>query len=63
MYLSKLEGPNRRRPLGRWKDRMEEYLGYRGINGRGVLEEARRECWDRERWRNICRGHPMGGRS
>ncbi len=38
---SEFEGTNRRgRPLGRWKDRVEECLG--------VLEEARRECRDRE---------------
>ncbi len=50
VYESELEGSNRRRrPLGRWKDMVEEYRGERGINGRGVLEEARRECWDRER--------------
>ncbi len=48
LYESELEGPNRRGgPLGRWKDRAEGYLGERGINGRGVLEQARRECWDR----------------
>ncbi len=30
VYESELEGPNRReRPLGRWKDRMQEYLGER----------------------------------
>ncbi len=35
MHESKLEGPNRRgRPLGRWKARVEEYLGKRSINGR-----------------------------
>ncbi len=40
MYESELKGPNRRgRPLGRWKDRVEEYLGERGINGRGVLKQ------------------------
>ncbi len=33
VYESESEGPNRRgRPLGRWKYRMEEYLGERGIN-------------------------------
>ncbi len=48
VYESVLEGPNRRgRPLGKWKDRVE-YLQERGINRRGVLEQARRECWDRE---------------
>ncbi len=42
VYESELEGPNRRgRPLGRWKDRVEEHLGERGINGRGVLEQVR----------------------
>ncbi len=62
VYESKLEGPNRRgRPLGRWKDRVEEYLGERGINGREMLEEARRECWNRERWRPFCHGHPPLG--
>ncbi len=30
VYESELNGPNRRgRPLGRWKDRVEEYLGER----------------------------------
>ncbi len=57
VYYSKLEGPNRKgRPLGRWKDRVEYFLGERSINGRGVLTEAKRECWDRERWRLFCRG-------
>ncbi len=40
--------PYRRgRPLGRWKDRVEEFLGERGINEKGVLEEARRKGWDK----------------
>ncbi len=47
---SDLKSPKRRgKPLGRWKDRVEEYLEVKGINGRRVLEQARRECWDRER--------------
>ncbi len=57
MYEIELKGPSRRgRPLGRWKGRVDEYLGKRGVNGRGVLEEPSRECWDRERWRLSCRG-------
>ena len=24
------------------------------------LDQARRECLDRERWRLFCRGHPLG---
>ncbi len=35
VYESEPEGPNRRgKPLGRWKDRVEENLGERGINPR-----------------------------
>ncbi len=60
VYGNELEGPNRRgRSLGRWKDRVEENMGERGINGRGVLEQARRECWDRERCKLFYRGHPL----
>ncbi len=61
MYLSSVEGPSRRgRPLGRWEDRVKEYVSKRGVRGNG-LEWARRECMDRERWRSVCRGHPLGG--
>ncbi len=63
VYESELEGPNRGgRPLGRWKDRVDEYLGERGINGRGTLAEARKECWDRKRWKIFCSGHLLRGR-
>ncbi len=52
-----VEGPNRRgRPLGRWEDRVKEYVSQRGVRGNG-LEWVRRE-----RWRFICRGHPLGER-
>ena len=62
--MSELEGANRRgRPLGRWRDRVKEYMNERGVRGGGGLERARRECMDRERWRFFCRGHPLGGRS
>ncbi len=43
MYLSSVEGTNRRgRPLGRWEDRVQEYVRERGVRG-NVLETARRE--------------------
>ncbi len=43
VYESQLEGPNRRgRPLGRWKDRVEEDLGKRAIN------ERKGECWNKQ---------------
>ncbi len=43
MYLSNVEGSSRRgRPLGRWEDRVKEYLSERRVMGNG-LEQARRE--------------------
>ncbi len=61
MYWSSVEGPYRRgRPLGKWKDRVKEYVNERGVKGYG-LEWARREYMDRERWKSICCGHPLGG--
>ncbi len=51
VYLSSVEGMNRRgRPLGKWKDRVKEYVNERGVRGNG-LEWARRGCMYRERWR------------
>ncbi len=41
VYLSSVVGPNRReRPLGRWEDRVKEYVGEKGMKGIG-LEWAR----------------------
>ncbi len=60
LYLSSVEGPNRRgRPLRRWEDRVKEYVNERGVRGYG-LEWARRECMDRERWRSFCHDHSFG---
>ncbi len=60
VYRSSVEGPNRRgRPLGRWEDKVKEYVSERGARGNG-LEWARMECMDRERWRSVSRGHPLG---
>ncbi len=64
VYLIEIEGPGKRgRPLGRWKDRVKEYMSERSATRGGGLEQARRECLDRERWRLFCCGHPLGGRS
>ncbi len=50
VYMSESEGPNSRgRPLGRWRDRVKEYMYERGATGGGELDQARRECLDRER--------------
>ncbi len=62
VYLSSVEGSTNRRgmPLGRWEDRVKEYVSERRERGNG-LELARNECMDREGWRSVCRGHPLGG--
>ncbi len=46
------------RPVGRWRDRVKEYMCERGAIG--VLDQARRECLGRERWRLFCCGHSFG---
>ncbi len=44
VYLSSVEGMNRRgRPLGRWEDKVKEYVSERGGRGNG-LEWARSAC-------------------
>ncbi len=43
LYRSSVEGPNRRgRPLGRWEDRVKEYLSERRVRGKsvGVVKEG-----------------------
>ncbi len=50
-----VEGHSRRgRPLGRWRDRVKEYMCDRGATRGGGLDQARRECLDRERWTLFC---------
>ncbi len=52
-----VEGHSRRgRPLGRWRDRVSEYMCERGASG-GWLDQTRRECLTRERWRLFCCAH------
>ncbi len=64
VYESESEGPNQReRSLARLKVRVTEHLGEGGMSGRGVLEQARRECWDRGRWRGFCCGRSLGEHS
>ncbi len=54
VYMSEIEGENvRERPPMKWRDRGEGSLRN--------LEQARRECQDRERWKLFCRGHPLVG--
>ncbi len=43
VYLSSVEGTNRRgRPLGRWEDRVREYVSEKGVRG-SRLEWAQRK--------------------
>ncbi len=62
VYRSSVEGPNwRGRSLGRWENKVKEYVRERGARG-NELEWSRKVCMDRERWISVCRGHPLGGR-
>ncbi len=61
VYVGKRVGSNSSgRPLGRWKDRVKEYMCERGATGGGELEQARREYLDTERWRFFCLGYLLG---
>ncbi len=54
---------SRERPLGRWEDKVKEYMCERGATRRRGFEPARGKHLDRERWRLCCCGHPFGGQS
>ncbi len=61
VYMSESVGPNSRgRPPGRWRDRVKEYRCERGATRGGRLNQAKRKCLDREKWRLFCHGHPLG---
>ncbi len=62
VYVSETEGGNvRGRPPVKWRDRVQESVRERGERSLRNLEQARRECQDRERWELFCRGHPLLG--
>ncbi len=62
VYVSESVGPDSGgRPLGRWRDRVKEYMCERGAAMGVGLDQARRECLVRERWRFFYHGHPLGG--
>ncbi len=50
----------RGRPPGRLRDRVKEYMCERGATREGRLDQARRECLDRERRRLFCLATPLG---
>ena len=41
----------RGRPVVRWNDKVKEYMHERSADRGGGLEQARKECVDRETWR------------
>ncbi len=62
VYMSESVGPtNRGRPPGRWRERVKEYMCERGVIRGGELDQTKRECLDRERWRRFCHGHSFEG--
>ncbi len=46
-------------PALKWRDRVQEYVRERGEGSLRNLEQAGRECQDRERWKLFCHGHPL----
>ncbi len=61
VYMSESVGPDSRgRPPVRWRDRVKEYMYERGATRGGGLDQGRRECLDRERWRLFCVVIPLG---
>ncbi len=63
VYVSESVGPSSRgRPPVRWRDREKEYMCERDVTrGAEGLDQGRRECLGRERWRLFCCGHPFFG--
>ncbi len=45
----------------KWTYRVKENVRERGEGFLRNLEQERRECQDRERWKLFCRGHPLVG--
>ncbi len=63
VYVSGGVGPNSRGKSVGWRDRVKEYMCGRDATRGGGLDQARRECLDRERWRLFCLDHTLRGRS
>lgn len=56
--MSKVNSVNARgQSLVKWEDRVLEYVKEMNVRG---LEDARRECKVRNKWRLLCHGHPLG---
>ncbi len=55
------EGNGGGRPPVKGRERVQGYVRERGGGSLRNLEQARRECQDREIWKIFCRGHPLVG--
>ena len=51
MYVSEIGLMRRRRLVIRWKDWVKEYMHERGAGRAAGLQQAKRECLDREKMR------------
>ncbi len=59
--VSEIEGGNGRGQLPvKWRDGVQEYVRERGGGSLRNLEQARRECQDRERWKLLPWPYPGG---
>ncbi len=64
VYVSEIVDPNSTgKSLGRWQDRVTEYMCERGASRRGGFKQARRKGLDRKKRRRLCHVHPLGGSS
>ncbi len=60
--MSEIEGGNvKGRPSVKYRDRVQEYVRERGEGSLRNLEQARRECQNRERWKLFSCCHPLVG--
>ncbi len=60
VYVGEIEGGNvRGQPPVKWRDSVQEYVRERGKGSLRNLEQARRECQDRERWKLLGAGIKM----
>ena len=52
--MSDIKGPwMRGSPFLRWKNRIKEYMLERGADVDGGIEQAKKECVDKERWPSL----------
>ncbi len=64
VYLSSVEGTNRRgKPLGRWEDKVKEYVSERGVRGNGKRKSDTKNIYGRNRREGrVRRGRQLGRR-